>query len=507
FSEFGYPTHSAWPNISLEKQAQYISRMYLSCLTDPQVKTVICYDLKNDGTNTAEAEHNFGILDFYANPKPSYHALRQLAARTGDARPDSSGIFSDRYSLVFGDSLNIVWSYSETQTCRQTLLSSFVRKESFLGDTLAYYIRDGDPVTLTLTESPAYLISQADEPQISELVFDHEDILLYPGDTVQALFSAKASGAIPLILSPSLLNWSLLGDCGTLGNGRFIASASGTGWVVAEFQGIRDTLELTVMEDPGIYTVESFDDTAGFRVESNVLLPPATHIAPETDGSRSTLAFHYEFSGTAAYAYLFKKILLNPSADSLFLDLKKDSNIHEIKIYCRDALRRSFILTLTPHLSDWQNGWGTLGAPMTALQSAAAPVSVEKFYLKIKPGAGVPTDPCTGTLLFDDLRMTRGVSVEIVSEPSLPRSPSLSQNYPNPFNGRCTIRFELPEASHVRLDILDIHGTVVSTPLAERKAAGSHRLDLVPDRLASGIYIYRLTTDRTSVSKKFLLIK
>lgn len=91
----------------------------------------------------------------------------------------------------------------------------------------------------------------------------------------------------------------------------------------------------------------------------------------------------------------------------------------------------------------------------------------------------------------------------------LPVSYQLYQNYPNPFNPSTTIRYDLPEAAFVKLEIFDVIGRRVTTLVNEVQNGGSHSavLDAGKLRLASGVYIYRLNAGRFNTSKKMLLIK
>ena len=89
----------------------------------------------------------------------------------------------------------------------------------------------------------------------------------------------------------------------------------------------------------------------------------------------------------------------------------------------------------------------------------------------------------------------------------LPESFTLQQNYPNPFNPSTTIRFALLRSGMTTLVIYDSRGREVARPIHGLLAAGSHQVDFFAKDLASGIYLYHLTSSGQSCSKKMLLVK
>ncbi len=88
-----------------------------------------------------------------------------------------------------------------------------------------------------------------------------------------------------------------------------------------------------------------------------------------------------------------------------------------------------------------------------------------------------------------------------------PQTFSLSQNYPNPFNPTSNIRFTLPQANNVRLDVYNINGQLVQTLVNSRMNAGEHTVQFNAGSLASGVYIYRIISGNFVQSKKMTLIK
>jgi len=83
----------------------------------------------------------------------------------------------------------------------------------------------------------------------------------------------------------------------------------------------------------------------------------------------------------------------------------------------------------------------------------------------------------------------------------------LAQNYPNPFNPTTNIKFELKKTANVTLDVFNTLGQKVSTLVNSKLAAGPHEVAFNGKDLASGLYLYRLTADNVTLTKKMMLMK
>lgn len=99
-----------------------------------------------------------------------------------------------------------------------------------------------------------------------------------------------------------------------------------------------------------------------------------------------------------------------------------------------------------------------------------------------------------------------------VDENILPWEYDLQQNYPNPFNPSTTIRFALPEAAEVSLNIYDLRGRLVSSFADQHLEAGYHDFvwsgrDKLGKSLAAGMYYCRMTTSEYSETIKMLYLK
>ena len=108
-------------------------------------------------------------------------------------------------------------------------------------------------------------------------------------------------------------------------------------------------------------------------------------------------------------------------------------------------------------------------------------------------------------------------SVTAVLEESadiLPPSILLDQNFPNPFNSDTVIRFALPKRTNIELTVFNLTGQRVATLVEGERRAGAYtiRWDGRSDdgrELASGVYLYRLRTDREKLleTRKLLLLR
>jgi hypothetical protein len=89
----------------------------------------------------------------------------------------------------------------------------------------------------------------------------------------------------------------------------------------------------------------------------------------------------------------------------------------------------------------------------------------------------------------------------------IPVDYSLSQNYPNPFNPLTNIGFTLRQSGNIKLLLYDILGNTAAVIAEGYFSAGSHNIRFNAEGLSSGIYIYRITADNYSGSRKMIILK
>ncbi|MBD3403645.1 T9SS type A sorting domain-containing protein [candidate division GN15 bacterium] len=118
------------------------------------------------------------------------------------------------------------------------------------------------------------------------------------------------------------------------------------------------------------------------------------------------------------------------------------------------------------------------------------------------------------TPIFNSGIVSIQISTDVGDDPDqpLPDNYYLSQNYPNPFNPTTYIEFSIPQAGHVRLDVFNVLGRRVRTLLDDELSAGMHRVMFdgrseTGGQLSTGVYLYRLSTESYTESKKMLMMK
>ena len=102
-----------------------------------------------------------------------------------------------------------------------------------------------------------------------------------------------------------------------------------------------------------------------------------------------------------------------------------------------------------------------------------------------------------GTFAFSDV-VTAAVAVEVFV---------LEQNYPNPFNPETVIRYALPVAGEVSLDVYDALGRHIETLVDGHQTAGAYAVRFNANELPNGAYVYRLVTQGYAETRTMLLVR
>ena len=135
----------------------------------------------------------------------------------------------------------------------------------------------------------------------------------------------------------------------------------------------------------------------------------------------------------------------------------------------------------------------------------------------LPPGQNSFTDPRAkpgGTYWYAVGAVDRdGESISLAVKVEVPiKETALFQNFPNPFNPATTIVFYLPVVEHVNITIYDISGKKVRQLVNKTLTYGTHRMEWNGRNdqnklVGSGIYFYKLTAGKKTLTKKMVLLR
>lgn len=119
---------------------------------------------------------------------------------------------------------------------------------------------------------------------------------------------------------------------------------------------------------------------------------------------------------------------------------------------------------------------------------------------------GNPNDSTIGIAILDkQFTLVTGVKQDLSK---VPASFFMQQNFPNPFNPTTNIVFGLKTPSAISLKVYDVLGREVASLINNQTMqAGTYTVNFDGKNLASGTYLYKLTADNFTSTKKMILVK
>ncbi len=202
FDSYGY-TGDVWMTengVSTEtgnntdtQQAAYVAKIgvqwenYLK--TNGRNGVNIWYDLRDDGTDATEYEHNLGLVDYDYNPKESYYAMDAYNRLTADKTIDTltkiktkDNWFSDDeygFSATYvgeHSTLAIVYDTNENKKSTNVALSGDVAYVyNYKGDLTETIHNPSGTKTITMGANPVYVECVTCNTEITNLSYDNEN--------------------------------------------------------------------------------------------------------------------------------------------------------------------------------------------------------------------------------------------------------------------------------------------------------------------------------------------
>ncbi|NKB72681.1 MAG: T9SS type A sorting domain-containing protein [Candidatus Latescibacteria bacterium] len=292
---------------------------------------------------------------------------------------------------------------------------------------------------------------------------------------------------------------------------------------------IFDPLAQTLVTFAGFTDDGRFDDTWTFNPNANAW----TDITPSTDRPRKRCLHHavydrrdhqmviYGGQGAGAQKDIWSFDLTTGSWTELTPEDSPPGRWFAASAY--DALNHRFLMFGGERLGAdggttdevWtfdldQNAWILLETAGTPPLKRTRPASI---YIEAEARM-IIFGGAEGTAL-GDVWALEGLDPPTAVEETqdaLPDELALEQNYPNPFNPTTTIGYNLPVAGQVELRIYDALGQPVRRLVGHHQQAGAHTVvwdgtDARGLPVASGVYLYRLSTGQTQQSRRLVLIR
>lgn len=226
---------------------------------------------------------------------------------------------------------------------------------------------------------------------------------------------------------------------------------------------------------------------------------------------QSTLAELYltEFNEIAPGEFSVP-VYLNPGSEtvkSMLFSISYDTTLYTLKEFQATGLIQSFVTAVN------RSKKGCIHAAMADVAGLTTDGEIMHFIFGTKSGNVPLSGGVTITRAVINDRVT--VNLTGVSEKpeakNIPTHFQLQQNYPNPFNPTTAIRFDVPKAVNVKIDIFNILGQHIRTLVDKEFSAGYFETmwdgkDRNGAGVASGVYIYVMQSGQFTDLRKMILL-
>jgi hypothetical protein len=112
-----------------------------------------------------------------------------------------------------------------------------------------------------------------------------------------------------------------------------------------------------------------------------------------------------------------------------------------------------------------------------------------------------------GGELYNVFIDTAGNTSGITNNNTVPQSFKLYQNYPNPFNNQTRIEYDVPKSGFYKIAVYDLLGREVQVLQNSYLKAGNYSVLFDANNLASGIYMYKISSDKFNDMKRMVYVK
>ncbi|PLX33513.1 MAG: hypothetical protein C0600_00335 [Ignavibacteria bacterium] len=293
-----------------------------------------------------------------------------------------------------------------------------------------------------------------------------------------------------------------------IGTGYFWRSPGTYTFIVTDANGCADTVQATVTAPPALYAAASatpilcHGGTTTITVTAWGGTPPYSGIGTFVRGAGTHTFIITDANGCQDTATV---VVVEPPPLEVLCDVSD----------CINGVR-----TVTALVNGGTPGYSYLWMPFqTTTPSIDVPCNFSgTITVRVRDANWTSNDPnnssceafCSVTIFSKD--QAGGAAAPVAEDNGY----ELYENYPNPFNPTTTIRYYVPELSHVRLSVINTLGQVITTLVDKEVPGGVHHVTWDANAqyggtVTSGSYIYRmhaksLISDTEFVKDRLMLL-
>jgi len=315
-------------------------------------------------------------------------------------------------------------------------------------------------------------------------------------------------------LSRDRIEWSLTEDwMGEVDEeGTFTPWSIGNIGLVAAVGEVSDTTWIEVSQIEGFTELTRFSDPEDWEITTENLDPERVEIE-SLGGQGIELSFSYPSQSGQAHIFLNRTIPIDGVPKYAHIETSGDGEDYIVFVDIETTEEGRYRMSPQRHANHtepeflefiFEQQWATR---LTSGASYFFPFTFESVSVQL-PANNTGEDK-EGVFRFHSAGVIYS-ETSVSTEPEhteIPDQVVLKQNYPNPFNPATTIQFSLPQQMNVTLDIFDLLGRRVATPVDSRLSGGTHAIEWDASNLASSVYFYRLTAGSQVQNRSMILAK
>jgi hypothetical protein len=134
-------------------------------------------------------------------------------------------------------------------------------------------------------------------------------------------------------------------------------------------------------------------------------------------------------------------------------------------------------------------------------------ISFPRIYAIIDADKALPEIHENNNKSWCILMKTTGEPSSVEAIGDIPHDFILEQNFPNPFSSTTRIRFSIPSAENVTVEVYNLFGQKIQTLVNELMIAGSYEVEFIGGDKAPGIYLCRIRAGEFQQVMKMALFR